>query len=195
LRTAATHTGRAENDLKVATLDPRLRLLACPEPLAGRVAPGGRSAARLTVEVSCAAPSWRVFIPVVITANEKVVVVVHTIAPRTELKAADLAIVDRELGSLAGGYFRQTEELVGYLATRALGPGEVITPAMVRPGTVVRRGQRVMLIAQAGGLTVRMAGEAQSDGGLNQRVRVRNLSSERQVEGIVRSADIVEIGL
>jgi flagella basal body P-ring formation protein FlgA len=195
LDTAATYTGRPAAQLDVATLDPRLRLLACPTPLAGKVTPGARTAARLTIEVSCAEPAWRVFVPVRIVARERVVVAARTLAPRTALTSADLEVVERELGSLTSGYFRQPDELLGSLPVRALGAGEVLTPALVRPGMLVRRGQRVTLLAQAAGLTVRMAGEAQSDGGLNQRIRVRNLSSERQVEGVVRSADTVEIGL
>jgi flagellar basal body P-ring formation protein FlgA len=51
----------------------------------------------------------------------------------------------------------------------------------------------VTLIADAGGISVRMAGRVLSDGLMNQRVRVQNLSSGKIVEGIARSEQIVEI--
>jgi flagella basal body P-ring formation protein FlgA len=57
----------------------------------------------------------------------------------------------------------------------------------------VQRGQSVTLIADAGGISVRMAGRVLSDGLMNQRVRVQNLSSGKIVEGIARSEQIVEI--
>jgi flagella basal body P-ring formation protein FlgA len=57
----------------------------------------------------------------------------------------------------------------------------------------VQRGQSVTLIADAGGISVRMAGRVLSDGLINQRVRVQNLSSGKIVEGIARSEQIVEI--
>jgi len=57
----------------------------------------------------------------------------------------------------------------------------------------VKRGQSVTLIADAGGITVRMAGRALNDGLVNERIKVQNLSSGKTVEGIARSAQVVEI--
>jgi flagella basal body P-ring formation protein FlgA len=57
----------------------------------------------------------------------------------------------------------------------------------------VQRGQTVTLIADVGGLSVRMSGRALSDGLINQRIRVENLSSGKVVEGIARSEQVVEI--
>jgi flagella basal body P-ring formation protein FlgA len=42
-------------------------------------------------------------------------------------------------------------------------------------------------------MSVRMAGKALSDGLVNQRVKVANLSSGKVVEGIARSEQVVEI--
>jgi flagella basal body P-ring formation protein FlgA len=53
----------------------------------------------------------------------------------------------------------------------------------------------VTLVVDNGGMEIRMAGKALSDGALDQRIRVENVSSRRVVEGIVRSAEIVEIRL
>jgi flagella basal body P-ring formation protein FlgA len=44
-------------------------------------------------------------------------------------------------------------------------------------------------------MRVRMAGTALADGAEGQRITVRNLSSSREVEGVVRSAQTVEIML
>jgi flagella basal body P-ring formation protein FlgA len=51
----------------------------------------------------------------------------------------------------------------------------------------------VTLLADAGGISVRMAGRALSDGLINQRIKVENLSSGKIVEGIARSPQVVEI--
>jgi flagella basal body P-ring formation protein FlgA len=42
-------------------------------------------------------------------------------------------------------------------------------------------------------MSIRMAGRAMSDGMVNQRVKVQNLSSGKIVEGIARSEQVVEI--
>ena len=58
---------------------------------------------------------------------------------------------------------------------------------------LVTRGQQVTLEVGADTMNIRMAGEALDEAALGQRVRVRNLSSERVVEGVVRSAQVVEV--
>ena len=57
----------------------------------------------------------------------------------------------------------------------------------------MQRGQSVTLVADADGMSVRMAGRALADGLINQRVKVQNLSSGKIVEGIARSEQTVEI--
>lgn len=58
---------------------------------------------------------------------------------------------------------------------------------------LVHRGQAVTLIAHAGNLNVRAPGISMADGGLNERVKVRNSTSSRLLEGVVRSAETVEV--
>ena len=77
---------------------------------------------------------------------------------------------------------------VGLTASRPISSGAVITNQLLLAAKAVQRGQSVTLVADAGGLSVRMAGRALSDGLVNQRVRVQNLSSGKIVEGIARSA-------
>ena len=57
------------------------------------------------------------------------------------------------------------------------------------------RGQLVTVVARAGTMSVRTTGVAQSDGGLAERVQIRNVTSGRTVEGVVRSGDTVEVSL
>jgi flagella basal body P-ring formation protein FlgA len=76
---------------------------------------------------------------------------------------------------------------------RPLAAGAVLTPAMLTDVPLVTRGQQVTLEVGADTMNIRMAGEALDEAALGQRVRVRNLSSERVVEGVVRSAQVVEV--
>jgi flagellar basal body P-ring formation protein FlgA len=69
----------------------------------------------------------------------------------------------------------------------------VITNQFLAAAKAVQRGQSVTLIADAGGMSVSMAGRALSDALINQRVKVQNLSSGKIVEGIARSEQTVEI--
>jgi len=51
----------------------------------------------------------------------------------------------------------------------------------------------VTLRAQTNALQIRVAGKALMDGALGQRIRVQNTASGRVVEGLVRSAELVEV--
>ena len=111
------------------------------------------------------------------------------------IKTEDLAVVSRDIGTLPAGYFRDPAAVVGRIAQRTLGAGEVVLPGNVRAPALIHHGQTVTLIARSGGFSVRSSGVALSDGGISERIAVRNTSSGRQVEGIVRSADTVEVSL
>jgi len=191
--TAARESGRAPAELEVGVIDPRLRLRACDTEPAGRLTPGTRSSTQLTVEVRCPGPPWRQFVPVRVHAEEPVVIAAHPLGRLEVVTASDVALVSRDLASIPTGYFRSLDDVVGRIAQRTIGPGEVLSPTTVRPPPLVRRGQTVTLIARAGGLAVRSAGVVQGDGGLAERVRVRNAASGRTVEGFVRSSDTVEV--
>ena len=71
----------------------------------------------------------------------------------------------------------------------------MLGPGAVRAPPVVRRGQSVTLVVRNGGLTVRATGVVLADAGLAERVRVRNTTTSRRVEGVIRSADSVEVSL
>jgi flagella basal body P-ring formation protein FlgA len=194
--TAAAHTGRTDPaDLDVRAPDPRLRLPACSAPLRGGVAPGMRSATRLAVEVSCAEPVWRHYVQVQVRTQEDVVVAVRPIPRGQSIGAADLEVVRRDVGMLTAGHFRAANAVVGRVAQRPIGAGEVVVPAVAKSPPVVRRGQQVTLLASAAGLQVRVEAVALADAGVADRVRVRNLATGRQVEGVVRSAETVEVAL
>jgi flagella basal body P-ring formation protein FlgA len=192
---AAAATLRPPGELEVGAFDPRLRLPACATLPVGRPSAATRSAAQLTIEVRCAAPQWRHFVVVRVHAEEAVVVASRPLARLQVITADDVALVPRDLSLLPGGYFRRTEDAIGRIAQRGIGSGEVLATGVLRAATIVHRGQAVTLVVQAGGLNVRAPGIALADGGLDERVRVRNTNSSREIEGIVRSPETVEVAL
>jgi flagella basal body P-ring formation protein FlgA len=192
---AVRETGRAESEIEVAPIDPRLRLAPCSDAPTARIAPGTRMPARLTVEVRCAAPAWRQFVAVQVRAQVPVLVAARPLGRLEVVAAADVAVVERDLAGLQAGYFSAPAEVAGRVAQRTIGAGEVLLPSSVRAPPLVRRGQTVTLIAAARGLTVRSTGTALADAALAERVQVRNAATARQVEGVVRSRSTVEVPL
>ena len=76
-----------------------------------------------------------------------------------------------------------------------LKPGAVLSPGQLRRPPAVKRGSQVTILGRAGGIEVRMSGKALSDGARGQRIKVRNSSSSRQIEGTVIARGTVEVTL
>jgi len=64
---------------------------------------------------------------------------------------------------------------------------------MFAPDLIVRRGQEVTLLSAADTIEVRASGRAMSDGAAGSRIQVQNLGSQRVVEGVIESADLVRV--
>lgn len=170
--------------VSVGDLDPRLRLGRCDTELqASFLVSGSRSGSR-TVRVACTGSKpWSLYVPVGVRRFDAVVVLVRPVAPGALLRPEDLRVEERDIGRLAAGYFTDPEQLVGKEMRRSLGVGQPVSRLAVISPTLLRRGDRVTFLARAGGLEVRMQGEMLTDGAAGDRVRVRNLRSNRIVEG------------
>jgi flagella basal body P-ring formation protein FlgA len=73
--------------------------------------------------------------------------------------------------------------------------GMVLTPALLKPQLLIKRGEKVTILADTGAVQVRMEGKALMDGARGQVIRVRNLSSKREVEAAVVAPGIVQVRL
>jgi flagella basal body P-ring formation protein FlgA len=132
-------------------------------------------------------------VPVRVEREARVLVATRALARDAVLRPEDVTLAERDPDRLPQGYVTTPAEVAGMRLRRAVPAGSVVTPAMLVAVPLISSGQQVTLEAGGDDMHIRMAGEALADAGLGQRVRVRNLSSERVVEGIVRSAQVVEV--
>jgi flagella basal body P-ring formation protein FlgA len=178
------------------SLDPRLRLAECDRPLSATIAGDGQPRAHTTVAVRCdGAMRWTIYVSVSIESEFAVLVASHALARDAEIGAADFELQTRHLPGLTTDYVSAAAALAGQRLRRPLASGEALSLEALTPTNVIHRGQEVTLIAGAGGFQVRVSAIALSDGRLSDRIRVQNLSSQRVVEGIVRSDSVVEVPL
>ena len=158
--------------------------------LAGRLA--GSVPVRLDVVVD-----GKVFrsLPVTVRVQlfRDVLVAARSIPRHGVLRVEDVRLDRRDVAGLPPEAFRVASGAVGKRATKSLSTGEVLVPASVEEPPVVRRGDVVMLVAEAGGLQVTTRGEVKEEGRPGQVVRVRNLSSEREIYGRVVNGSTVRV--
>src|ERR1700733_13703705 len=166
----------------------------CMRPLRPFVPSGQHMKDRITIELRCQDPKpWHLYVPVRIVSTSPVAVAVHAIVAGTVIKESDLKVEEHDVSDLPLGFLDDPAVAVGLTAARPISGGAYVTNQQLVAPKAVLRGQSVTLLADAGGISVRMAGRALSDGLINQRVRVQNLSSGNIVEGIARSEQVVEI--
>lgn len=190
IRAAALSTFAGEGpDAAVAEahLDPALRMPQCDQALEAR-----RSSAA-TVEVSCPT-GWRLFVPVKVQRSQSVLVLTRNVASG-ETITADLFMAERrDTARIAGAAIAEPAQAVGRSARRMLAAGSVLTTGDLESPRVVRRGDTIALVSRQGGIEVRMEGRALADAGVDERVRVENLSSRRVVQGVAGADGSVVVG-
>lgn len=123
----------------------------------------------------------------------EVLVATRAIPRHGVLRVEDVRLDRRDVAGLPPEAFRAAAGAVGKRATKVLSTGEVLMPASVEEPPAVRRGDVVTLVAEASGLRVTTRGEVKEEGRPGQVVRVRNLSSEREIYGRVVNGTTVRV--
>ena len=133
--------------------------------------------------------------PASVSLYREVVVASRPVKRNMLIQGSDLTMAERDLGTLGQGYFIDHQQVIGNLARRSLQANQVITPNQISAPPMVRRGEQVVIIATSGSISVRMPGEALSDGALGQQIRVRNTRSQKIVHARVIAPGQVEVAM
>lgn len=193
--TALVPMDKGDRRVVAAAIDSRIRLRQCAKALETFAAPGSvPTIGRSVVGVRCRGPvNWKIYVGVTIERQDSVVVVRHHMNRGDLLASVDLDVVQMQVSRLGRGYYRLPAAAIGKRLKQAIGAGEPLSPALLSVANIVKRGQQVTLAAGAAGVGITVLGVAAMDGAMGDRIRVKNLSSGRQVEGIVRSPQIIEV--
>lgn len=177
-------------------LDSRLRLNRCTEPLEAFVPNGSIGPGNVTVGVRCTgARPWSLYVPVTVKVMEAVAVLARAKSRGEILERSDFIMEERDTASLRAGHFDDPQALVGMRMRLSLTAGGVVSHRHLERPSLVKRGERVLLISGARGFSVQMHGRALADAAAGERVRVENTSSSRVVEGRVTPDGKVRIQL
>jgi len=174
--------------------DPRLRLSACGSPLETSMAAGSQPVGRTLVKVHCANPQpWTLYLPAKVASLVTVVVAVRSLFREQVIVPGDVALEPRDANELLSGYISDLNQVLGKVLSRPAAAGSVLLPNQAQTKRVIRRGDRVSVLARGAGLTVRSTGTAMADAGVGDTLSVRNESSKKILEGVVEGPGIVVV--
>lgn len=187
---------QAKQYVTASKLDARLRVGSCEQRLETFEQSSTNLGERVTVGVRCpSANTWTLYVPVLVEVEIPVLVLRRALARRARVAMIDVEPQTRRVPGTAATFLQDTASLQGHRLKRALPAGTALTVEMLVPDLVVRRGQQVTLIAASGPVEIRAQGNALTEGGVADRVRVQNLSSLKVVEGVIESDGSVRVGL
>lgn len=111
----------------------------------------------------------------------------HVIAPD------DIAIKKLNISNTRGNYVTQPDDVMGLTVKRRVRELQPVAMNQLDSPVLVERGQRVMMIAEQGGVQAQTVGEAMKKGRKGEMIKVKNESSERIVSAIVTDSGVVRM--
>jgi flagella basal body P-ring formation protein FlgA len=184
------------HEIQINRLDPRLRLPLCGQPLTTTLESPAEPIGRVTLRVRCDSDApWTVFVPGQVRLYREVVIANRPLKRDNLVSHADLILAERDVGLLNQGYLTALTQAIGKKLTRPLSPDQVLAPFHVQFADVIRKGDQVVISARSGGISVKMPGEALSDGTLGKQIRVRNQRSNRVIKARVIGPGQVEVAM
>lgn len=115
--------------------------------------------------------------------SETVVLSARSLPKGHRLREDDIYLAQVEGTRIPDGAIREAEEAVGKRLSRSIGPNLPIRERMLSETREIKRGRRVMLIAEANGLRISAPGETLENGRIDGYVKAVNLSSKKSVTG------------
>lgn len=192
----ATSQTEGRYEIEVKQLDPRLRMPMCDKELTASLESPATPIGRVTVKVRCEGNSpWTVFVPAQVHLFREVVTTTRPLKRAGIIEPADVVLRERDISLINQGYFTSVDQAIGQKLTRQTVGDQVITLVHLEQAEVVRKGDQVVITARSGTLSVRMPGEALSNGGMAEQIRVKNLNSMRVIKAQVTAPGQVEVSM
>jgi flagella basal body P-ring formation protein FlgA len=167
--------------------DSAQRLPACSQPLQFV---GAEKQMRLWgkhyFRVTCSAPDgWTLRSRVNVSVSLPVWVASRDISKQRPITRSDLCLQRVQLESLSRGFSVEPELLMDYRSPRLIRAGQAVDKNSLLAPLLVRKGESVLIRAEQTELHVSMQGEALQDGVAGEMIRVRNRSSQKEIQAEV----------
>ncbi|MGY2341301.1 flagellar basal body P-ring formation chaperone FlgA [Pseudomonas sp. SDO5532_S415] len=192
----ATSQTEGRYEIQVNQLDPRMRMPMCDKELTASLESPAKPLGRVTVKVRCEGTSpWTVFVPAQVRLFRDVVTTSRPLRRAGIVEPEDVILRERDISVINQGYLTSVDQAIGQRLTRPMVTDQVITLVHLEQAEVIRKGDQVVITARSGTLSVRMPGEALSNGGMSEQIRVKNLNSQRVIKAQVIAPGQVEVSM
>jgi flagellar basal body P-ring formation protein FlgA len=176
-------------EISVNSIDQRLKIKKCSQPLSLSLPGKNKLSRNTTVKVNCA-EIWKMYIPAQIRRLQPVVVAAQSLSAGSLLNQLNLVVAYKDILTLHGSTIADISAITGSKIKRYVQQGQAITNNLI---CLVCKGDPVTIYARTGNLTIKSAGTALKDGSMGQVIAVKNTSSARRIKARVVAVSEVEI--
>lgn len=128
-----------------------------------------------------------------ISVMADVVKVVRPLGKNQRIELADVTVVRNDLADLSSDTVRSIEEALGNRTTQMIYPNTVLRAGMLSLPPLVRRGDIVKIVANAGPMTITATGKVKQQGCKGEMISVINTDSNRVITARVIGPGAVEV--
>ncbi|HED00367.1 MAG TPA: flagellar basal body P-ring formation protein FlgA [Proteobacteria bacterium] len=125
----------------------------------------------------------------------EVVCMTHSMRRHEVIQEDDLSMARRNISRISNAAISDIREAVGKRLVSSVRAGEIIKRDMVELTPIIKKGDRVAIIADTETLLIRARGEAMEGGAEGEMIRVRNSKSKKEVYARVIDASTVQVEL
>ncbi|MBW2155012.1 MAG: flagellar basal body P-ring formation protein FlgA [Deltaproteobacteria bacterium] len=138
-------------------------------------------------------PSGKIFLSGWVDRYVNVVCAGRFLPRNTILGAGDLRWVRINISKAPKNLITDVEQAIGKRLKQSLKEGQPLRSNMIAVPPVIKRGDRVKIVAQRGGLKVETVGIAKGSGALGEQIKVMNITSRKTVVGRIKDASTVRV--
>lgn len=196
MRDEFPETAEQTLEITVANLDPRLQLAQCAEEVRHSITSPRPYGTNVSVKAHCpGARPWTIYVPARIDVYAPIAVATHSLERGSVLTQADVTLNLMNTSQAGAGHVRDLDQVVGKELKRPLRAGEPVRLSHVKAPQVVRKGDRVVLEARGGAVSVVTSGRALANGQVGDQIQVQNEKSQRVVDAEVVAPGRVRVAL
>jgi flagella basal body P-ring formation protein FlgA len=128
-----------------------------------------------------------------VVAFDEIVVSTRRLWRDRPVAEEDVSLARAEIGKVPAGAFHDPLEVVGKVMNRSIGPGLPVLSKHLAGSKLVKRGRKVTLVAERGGVRISTGGETRENAYVDDAVKVVNLASKKTVTGILIDETTVRV--
>lgn len=180
----------------VSNLDSRLRLTRCDKDVSYSIASPRPYGSNVSLKVQCAGTKpWSIYVPAKIDTFAPIAVASRNMSRGDIITHGDVQLIRMNTAQAGFGYVSDLSRILGMELKRRLQAGEPVRLSHVKAAEVIKKGDKVVIEATTGGVSVLTNAKALAAGEVGDQIQVMNVKSNRVVDATVVGPGRVKVSL